>query len=408
MANIPARANGAAVTRLPRGLADLVDPIPAATFERDYWGKRQLVVHRNDPEHYRDLLTLADVDGMLSSTSLHAPELMVVSAGQSMPAGGPRKPGGADSRRGMEPLYEQYRKGATILLMFLNERWPPLGRLAAALAEEITARVSVNAYLTPAGAQGFDAHFDTHDVFVAQVHGTKHWRLYGTPVRLPLRGQQYLPPAGGPGEPEQEFDLRAGDLLYLPRGAVHEATSGEEASLHLTIGVAPMLWVNALHEAIDRAAGQHAELRESLPFGFGMDPARQQAARAHLTDLAACLFSEVAAHAIIAEAGRRATQQCLPVLTGHLTDLEALRSAGLGTAVRHRDGVRATLTTDGRIASLEFCRKVVTFPARVTPELEFVIGTRVFTARDIPGPLDEAGRMLLVTTLVGEGLLTFA
>jgi hypothetical protein len=409
MPDSPSRANGAAVTRPPRGfLADLIAPIPATTFERDYWEKQQLIVHRDDPEHYRGLLTLADVDKILSSTSLHAPELMIVSGGQRTPAGHHGTPGAAGTRRGAEPLYEQYRNGATILLMYLHERWAPLGHLCAALAEEITATVSVNAYLTPAGAQGFGAHFDTHDVFVAQVHGSKHWRLYGSPIRLPLRDEHYQPPDGGSGKPDEEFDLRAGDVMYLPRGTVHEAASGDEASLHLTIGVAPMLWASALHSVIDRAARQHAELRESLPFGFGTDPARRQAARTQLTELATCLFSEVAGHAVIAEAGRRASQRCLPVPADRFTDLEALRSAGPGTPVRHRGGPRPALTISDHVASLEFYGKVVRFPVRVASELTFVIQTPEFTAQDIPGPLDEAGRMVLVSSLVGEGLLTFA
>ena len=39
--------------------------------------------------------------------------------------------------------------------------------------------------LTPEGAQGFDPHFDTHEVFVLQVEGHKHWRLYGPGRVLP-------------------------------------------------------------------------------------------------------------------------------------------------------------------------------------------------------------------------------
>src|SRR5216683_928806 len=102
MANNSARANGAALPRPPRGLADLIDPIPAATFERDYWEKRELILHRADPGRYRGLLTLADVDEILSTTSLRAPELMVISASRRAPAGGQREPGVTDSRRGVE------------------------------------------------------------------------------------------------------------------------------------------------------------------------------------------------------------------------------------------------------------------------------------------------------------------
>jgi hypothetical protein len=46
------------------------------------------------------------------------------------------------------------------------------------------------------------------------------------------------------------------------------------------------------------------------------------------------------------------------------------------------------------------------FPAKAAPPVEAVCGTsRAFTAADLPGPLDEAGRVVLVRRLVREGLL---
>src|SRR5438105_6404616 len=114
MHDSPCWVTGTAVIRPSRGaLADLINPVPAAAFERDNWEKQQLIVHRDDPEYYRDLLTLADFDKILSSTSLHAPELMIVSGGRRTPSGHLASRG-ADTCRGIEPLYEQYRDGATI------------------------------------------------------------------------------------------------------------------------------------------------------------------------------------------------------------------------------------------------------------------------------------------------------
>ena len=37
------------------------------------------------------------------------------------------------------------------------------------------------AYLTPAGQQGARAHSDPSDVYVIQLEGTKHWRVWATP-----------------------------------------------------------------------------------------------------------------------------------------------------------------------------------------------------------------------------------
>ena len=35
--------------------------------------------------------------------------------------------------------------------------------------------MQINAYITPPENQGFAAHYDTHDVFVLQVSGSKRW-----------------------------------------------------------------------------------------------------------------------------------------------------------------------------------------------------------------------------------------
>ena len=50
--------------------------------------------------------------------------------------------------------------------------------------------VQANAYATPAGAQGFAVHHDTHDVFVLQVAGEKRWLVYEPALELPLKDQR--------------------------------------------------------------------------------------------------------------------------------------------------------------------------------------------------------------------------
>ena len=46
--------------------------------------------------------------------------------------------------------------------------------------------MQANAYLTPAGAAGLAPHHDTHDVFVLQVAGAKHWTVRAPVVDTPL------------------------------------------------------------------------------------------------------------------------------------------------------------------------------------------------------------------------------
>jgi len=70
---------------------------------------------------------------------------------------------------------------------------------------------------------GVGPHFDSYDVFLIQVHGQRRWRIgrQGVATTGALR-------AGVPVklladfEPEQEFVLEPGDMLYLPPGWAHD------------------------------------------------------------------------------------------------------------------------------------------------------------------------------------------
>lgn len=391
------------------GLTGLLSPVDATEFKEEFWEKKPLIIHREDPDFYAEPLTFRDVDRILSTSSVRSSELKVVVNGHEVPlvemvASGPGGPG-----NGLEVLYDLYRKGSTIVFKFLHERWEPLGSLCRTLAGEFSAGFQANAYLTPAGAQGLASHYDTHDVFVLQVWGSKHWRLYESPDELPLRSQSYRRPTEGPGAPVREFDLKAGDLMYMPRGTVHDATSNEEASLHITIGVLPVLWSTVLKDALDQAIEGDAAYRGSLPPGFALDPGLRRQAAETLSEMLASVARAVDPRDLVERAASRALVSRQPVLDGHLLDLEGLRTLGPDTQVRRRAELLWSLSREGAGLHLEFHGKVVRLPARIEPELRYLLTAEApFTARDITGALDVEGRLVLMRRLVQEGLLTLS
>jgi bifunctional lysine-specific demethylase and histidyl-hydroxylase NO66 len=96
------------------------------------------------------------------------------------------------------------------------------------LSAALGVRVNVNAYLTPPCSSGFNAHYDTHDVFVLQTAGVKKWRIYHSPIPLPLPSQSHIrgtaASVSGLGDPALEVELQTGDMLYVPRGFLHHAS----------------------------------------------------------------------------------------------------------------------------------------------------------------------------------------
>ena len=112
-----------------------------------------------------------------------------------------------------------------------------LHRINASVEHALYSMAGASAYLTPAGQQGLAPHWDDVDVFVFQTEGTKAWHLWPNHIYpLPETYSHDLPRASLPGPPTT-VTLRAGDVLYMPRGTIHEAAAQQAFSTHVTLSV---------------------------------------------------------------------------------------------------------------------------------------------------------------------------
>jgi ribosomal protein L16 Arg81 hydroxylase len=122
-------------------------------------------------------------------------------------------------------------------------------------------------------------------VFVLQVANSKQWPLYGTPVELPLSGQDFDAAVHERGNPTLEFQVDAGDVLYIPRGLVHDARSDENPSLHITVGVLNYVWIDLVLELVAEASLHDVAFRRSLPPGFAREKFDRSKARTAMRGL---------------------------------------------------------------------------------------------------------------------------
>jgi ribosomal protein L16 Arg81 hydroxylase len=381
-------------------LTALLNPVTCEEFRTRYWERDVLFLQRQAAGFFADLMTLDDLDGILSAGGCYEPEVSVTVNGHTQIV--------PDDYLRLETIYSYYRRGATIGVNYIHRRWEPVAQLCRSMSHEISAPLNVNAYLTPAGAQGFGTHFDTHDVFVLQIHGAKQWRLYEPSQRLPEGPETDGEPDSPPGPVKLTAELRAGDLLYLPRGTPHDATANDSASLHLTIGVHPVTWASVAREALNEIISRDARYREALPMGFAADQAVATSSYGHLADLMTDLGRQLRATGVVEAAAQQVRALTVPPLRGHLLDLESLRSLGPDSKVCQRPSLVWETRDSGEVIELEFNGKVLGLPARVRPQLLFVTQNLAFTIHDLPGDLDEQGRLGLVSMLVREGFLTLA
>ncbi len=254
---------------LQRALADPLQWLlgdHAQAFLADAYEQKAVVARHEDPDRFRALLSIADVDRVVAELDLQRGMLLMTDASRRIEEREFVSPAGAVDRRAVARLYEG---GATVILNQLQQSDGALAALCRSLEGVFSCHVQTNTYLTPPSSQGFRTHYDNHDVFVIQIEGEKTWRLHDQPVAAPYRGEQFEAGVHPVGEPSETFILRAGDCAYVPRGLMHDAaTSGDQPSLHITCGLIVRTWADLVLEAVSEVCVEDPAFRRSLPAGF--------------------------------------------------------------------------------------------------------------------------------------------
>lgn len=171
-------------------------------------------------------------------------------------------------------VWAHYNAGCSIRLLNPQTFVPAIHSMNATLQEYFNCMVGANLYLTPKNSQGFAPHYDDIEAFVLQIEGRKHWRVYKPLSRstmLPRESSQNFGPRDQLGEPCLDVVLEAGDLLYFPRGYIHQANTLRDIhSLHITVSVyqkhtfADLLEI-LIPMALNQAIEENVELRRGLP-----------------------------------------------------------------------------------------------------------------------------------------------
>lgn len=369
-------------------------------FAEKVWG-RTVDVHGPASDGFGDLLSLDDVDRLMSEHGLRTPAFRLVKDGQPLPPsaytrsariGGQSMTGLADPGR----VFAAFDDGATIVLQGLQRYWPPLIRFCRDLELRLGHKCQVNAYVTPPGSQGFGKHSDTHDVFVLQTFGRKVWQIWPGPDGAH---------ADADGQGPREVELEPGVAAYMPTGTMHAARTQHTISGHLTVGVHPTRWRDVLEAALSRALDDPS-LDAALPVGSHRRPETMTARlSAHIEDLHARLAA-LDAGAVAEEVTERFLTERPTLLRGGLVDRVRLGSLSDDTSVRRRPGSVCDVRTDeaGPLRLLLGDREL-SVPRWVEPAMRAVAGWEEFAVRDLAPHLDAASRLVLVRRLVREGLL---
>ncbi|XP_042355741.1 ribosomal oxygenase 2 isoform X2 [Plectropomus leopardus] len=266
----------------------LIQPMGTEQFFREYWEKKPLHLQRSDPStasYYQSLFQLSDLQNLCSHNLEYYRDVNVVRC-----ISGKKKVLNKQGQVKHSALSKSFVQNKATIQFHQPQRFKDeLWKIQEKLECFFGALVGSNVYITPQESQGLPPHYDDVEVFILQLEGQKHWRLY-TPT-VPLAAEYSLESEERIGSPTHDIILKAGDLLYFPRGTIHQADTpaGTEHSTHLTLSTYQrMSWGDLLLDTFPSLLCDHSKTEVSLRQGMprrlllghskGLDTSRQLAA----------------------------------------------------------------------------------------------------------------------------------
>jgi ribosomal protein L16 Arg81 hydroxylase len=397
--------DGNSVSKAGLSFEKLIEPITKSVFFSEHYERKELVVKREDPSYFASLLSLDKIDEFITTSSPNSNQVGVVNAMAEITTSDyTTNNGQIDVAR----LYQLHDEGATIILPGLQRKIPELAALCRSVEHEFDAHFQTNIYLSPPNAQGFKTHYDTHDVFVLQIAGSKEWHSYDVPIELPLVGQKFSSERYTPIPALNEFRLNAGDLYYCPRGLVHDARSTDDISLHITFGLMAKTWSDLMIEAISAACVSQPAFRENLPAGFATQADFDRAStHAKFRSLITSFAQDVDIDALLDSFGSDFVASRQPILRGQMRQMMQSEMIDAHSKIMARPNLVYSLTSHDETVEVRSGLSLLTLPVHVALILDDMLSCTEWTdLSTFPGDLDHDGRVVLAKRLMREGLIS--
>ena len=190
--------------------------LDTATFLREYWQKKPLLIRRAMPGFEPEL----DIDDIAGLACEELAESRLVTG--SFPAHDWTVQYGPFDERALSGLPDS---DWTLLVQDVEKHYPPLKPLLTAF--DFLPRWRLDDLMVSVAAKGGSVgpHTDQYDVFLLQAKGRRKWQIAENFAPQLLEGCELNVLKSF--EPEQEWTLEPGDMLYLPPGIAHHGIALE-------------------------------------------------------------------------------------------------------------------------------------------------------------------------------------
>lgn len=379
---------------------ELIAPISKADFLDNYFERKVLHIANHDPKTVRSLFSRNDAELIMRQHGTKLQKFMRIATKGMIVL--PRQTGSVKSA--LAWIFDEHKKGATIILDYLQRYSLPITRIVRNLAADWGCNFDVSAFLTPGNSPGIRPHCDQMDVFILQIDGCKKWRIYGEAGAFFSIDQESL------AEPTHEISLQAGEVLYIPRGFIHQGRTEERASLSLSIVMAnPTRWIDLLKTALDVIAQTDVDLRRTMPLNQRQAPDSKT-----VEELFSALLKHFQNKELLQEALTVSKRNLIVNMKGlpgsQFDSYDVSETLEIHDFVKKFPGMPCYLYSGNGVGdNVSFC-----FPGcaidhlnrKLQPALQFIANTTdAFCIAELPGGLPEQTKLILIKRLLREGLL---
>lgn len=176
-----------------------------------------------------EVLEAFDWDHLGQSLAARAADVLVLRRGEDLALARPRS---------LAALRKLFDRDASIALRNAQHVSERVRAICAELAEDVPGNQRALVFATPANTHSLGWHFDTEELFIVQLAGSKtHYLRANTVVPRPLTPSGHnLAAYALETSPMRSVHLQPGDFLYVPSGWWHMARA-RHTSLSLSIAV---------------------------------------------------------------------------------------------------------------------------------------------------------------------------
>ncbi|CAI2303209.1 unnamed protein product [Caenorhabditis sp. 36 PRJEB53466] len=262
------------VVTASRAFGFLISPCDVQTFFDKWYQSNVMVVHRKHSSFYGNLFSTARLCELLEKNHLEYGSNINIAQYK----GGIRTTLNGSGRVYPQIVKQHLNNLCSVQLVNPQTFDDRIWYLCEVIQELFGCFVGANTYLTPAGSSGFAPHWDEIDAFLLQVEGRKYWRVWAPEHpedELPLESSDnFTEEEMKDREPVFEGWIEAGDLIYIPRGFIHQARTDDNVhSLHVTVSTGRKwsfadLMEKVVPEAVGALSENRQKLRRGLPIGL--------------------------------------------------------------------------------------------------------------------------------------------